>query len=381
MTAIPVKNLCKRCRETIVVQLGYAKSKDEELQIFAAGLEQFGFHVLPALKAAAADQGNDPAAYLQAQQAVLDLLSWLAIPYVRSCREFNRGVALFDQLLSVCIDQAVRHKLTTYSNQLKSYWHKNEPGGLSHNPRAVRRKGLAEDRPGIMIGVGALVLLLTGVFLFGGQGNRRSDQAEVAHIATSESSSQAPASVPLPQPAAEETVPYAPAPNPGTYRFTDDQGVLHLVDHIDKVPPRYRKDAIFSPDQLASAQVTRVQIDRGNHVLVPVTLHQGSTSAQALLLLDTGCTTTTISEELARRLNLDGSAFRPGKSVLADGRSVAMMIGRVDQLAVGGKVLTGAEVSILPRSGATPYDGLLGMNFLRQFRYQIDYDNSLIRWQ
>ncbi len=32
-------------------------------------------------------------------------------------------------------------------------------------------------------------------------------------------------------------------PMAGVYKFTDDRGVIHYVDHIDKVPPRYRKRA------------------------------------------------------------------------------------------------------------------------------------------
>jgi hypothetical protein len=41
-----------------------------------------------------------------------------------------------------------------------------------------------------------------------------------------------------------------------------------------------------------------------------------------------------------------------------------------------------ATVLIMPYEGpAVSYSGLLGMNFLKNVQYTIDYQNQLIRWQ
>jgi predicted aspartyl protease len=55
---------------------------------------------------------------------------------------------------------------------------------------------------------------------------------------------------------------------------------------------------------------------------------------------------------------------------------------RVDALAVGPKQKYNAEVSIMP-SGGPPmgFDGLLGMNFLGDFRYHVDVNSQVIEWQ
>jgi hypothetical protein len=41
-----------------------------------------------------------------------------------------------------------------------------------------------------------------------------------------------------------------------------------------------------------------------------------------------------------------------------------------------------ASVLIIPHEGApVKYSGLLGMNFLKQVEYSIDYKNEVIRWK
>jgi hypothetical protein len=57
-------------------------------------------------------------------------------------------------------------------------------------------------------------------------------------------------------------------------------------------------------------------------------------------------------------------------------------IKKIDQMLVGNRSLSSSEISIMPYSGAVQrHDGLLGMNSFRKHRYQVDYENRLIRWQ
>ena len=97
------------------------------------------------------------------------------------------------------------------------------------------------------------------------------------------------------------------------------------------------------------------------------------------MVLDTGCSVTIISEELAARLEIDPDHTRPGLARVADGRGVAARIGLIDRITVGPGSKTFLEVGIMSNPG--PADGLLGMNFLRDFRYRMDFGRQQIDWR
>ena len=57
-------------------------------------------------------------------------------------------------------------------------------------------------------------------------------------------------------------------------------------------------------------------------------------------------------------------------------------MGSVDALKVGPIVMKDAHVLVLNHEGPpVGYVGLLGMNFLSQVQYNIDYDRQVISWQ
>ncbi|RII29767.1 MAG: hypothetical protein CXR30_10660 [Geobacter sp.] len=126
-------------------------------------------------------------------------------------------------------------------------------------------------------------------------------------------------------------------------------------------------------------QRTMVRV-HNNQIWVPVTfVHKGRT-VTALLLLDTGATSTSISPALARRLDVQAAETTVGAASLADGRVVRTAHVVVENATVGPKAKRNLNVQIMPRAG-NEETGLLGMDFLGDFPHVIETKAGVIRWQ
>ena len=125
---------------------------------------------------------------------------------------------------------------------------------------------------------------------------------------------------------------------------------------------------------------TKVTI-HGNTVLVPVTLGYRGMTVQALLVLDTGATNTTIRTETASQLNINLEQAQKVKGQVVGGGFVEAKRTKVSFVTVGPHTRTDMAIDIIEHRGpAVKYDGLLGMDFLRNLKYQIDFDNQIIKW-
>jgi clan AA aspartic protease (TIGR02281 family) len=165
------------------------------------------------------------------------------------------------------------------------------------------------------------------------------------------------------------------------YQYTDNEGGIHFVDSIEKVPGRYRSKVTVRKDTPAARQTTRIVVD-DNLIHVPAIVRNGDRAEAVILLLDTGTAMTTITEELATRLGIDLATTRSATIRLADGTMVNVRVARIDAVSVGARTKSPIEVVILPHVGSRElHDGLLGLDFLGEFQYQIDLANGLLRWQ
>lgn len=118
----------------------------------------------------------------------------------------------------------------------------------------------------------------------------------------------------------------------------------------------------------------------GNRVFVPTKIANNGVEVETLLLLDTGASQTVIHRDIASQLNI--IALKKGLSQVAGGQQIYTEMGKVDYITIGPHKIKGANILIINHEGATvTQNGLLGMNILRNFNYNIDFDNQKIVWQ
>lgn len=195
-----------------------------------------------------------------------------------------------------------------------------------------------------------------------------------------------------------------------TYKYRDANGRLSFVDDPSKIPPQFRTSSTAITESEDSIDVydtpepeyrspenalqqgavttvkprpekhqTAVEI-RGNRILVPVQVAVGGSVEKLSLLLDTGATTTVFHRKSLGKLNLPS-----GKSYnarVAGGGIVKSEKIRFQYIKVGPFKIKQADAMVINLKGQElSFDGMLGMDFLKEHPYQVDFTNNLITWQ
>jgi predicted aspartyl protease len=179
----------------------------------------------------------------------------------------------------------------------------------------------------------------------------------------------------------------------GIYTWTDENGVRHMsnmepVEFSGKIEimelkpaanseePRSQYSQPVSPP--ATQHETKVKII-DNHVIVPVTLLYKKKRVRARLLLDTGSTNITLHKDIANKLSIkkpQKGSIRVAGGELIDAEAVIL-----DSVTVGPHTKKGLVAGIIEHNGPdVAFDGLLGMNFLKNYQYAIDFENQMLRW-
>src|SRR3989338_7986395 len=132
---------------------------------------------------------------------------------------------------------------------------------------------------------------------------------------------------------------------------------------------------LSSPATSSAADILRWVDERGTVVIVPATLNE---KAAARFVVDTGASYTMISQATAKELEIDLEKKLPTIPFQTANGIIQAPLVNLSSIDVGGlqvKDLTAAVHDVFPDASIS---GLLGLNFLSNFRMDIDTQNGVL---
>ncbi len=172
------------------------------------------------------------------------------------------------------------------------------------------------------------------------------------------------------------------------FRWIDQNGVVHFTDNIHNIPEARRATAVrikgqeparpAAPSKASPATIAKASIPfekRGQVVVVEVMLNN---SVPARLVVDTGATYTMISAATAKELSIDPQrAPRTMPFQTANGVIQAPLT-NLESVMVGGMEIKNLTAAIHDAVPSAQVAGLLGLNFLSNFRLDIDTEKGIL---
>ena len=162
------------------------------------------------------------------------------------------------------------------------------------------------------------------------------------------------------------------------YRWVDDRGTVHYTEGLDSVPERYRAQARPlhfpkpppAPEKegtSAATGITKIPFTPGSPILVGARING---ERPITLILDTGADRTVVAPGALSRLGISTRNATRAEMKGATG-TIQVDVVQVTSVEVGGAKV-GPLLIVAHDAGLKQADGLLGRDFLDQFRVTID---------
>ncbi|MGH7829824.1 MAG: TIGR02281 family clan AA aspartic protease [Candidatus Binatia bacterium] len=168
------------------------------------------------------------------------------------------------------------------------------------------------------------------------------------------------------------------------FRWVDERGVVHFSDNLHNIPEKYRNAASRmnvpeSPKRPEGAyELNKASIPflrKGEVMVVKATVNE---RVSANFVVDTGASYTMISRATAKELDIDLERKLPTIPFQTVNGTIQAPLVTLDSVELGGmriRDLTAAVHDISPDPGSV---GLLGLNFLNNFRMDIDMQGQVL---
>src|SRR4051794_1983712 len=167
------------------------------------------------------------------------------------------------------------------------------------------------------------------------------------------------------------------------YRWTDEQGIVHFTNNLKEIPESFRPQAtLMRRSESRPAEVplvtnkASIQFQkRGDLMVVKAMLND---KLPVSFVVDTGASYTTISQAAAREAGIEVGENPTVLSFHTANGVIQAPLANVRSLEVGGLELKNITVAIHDVFPDSAVAGLLGINFLNQFRLDIDSQAGLL---
>lgn len=168
------------------------------------------------------------------------------------------------------------------------------------------------------------------------------------------------------------------------YQWVDNNGVMHVANHLDNVPPAYRnKVEVKSSPRIAEEANERIEeyyipFEKAPSGVMFVQVFINNV-IRAKMIVDTGASLVLISGELAKKIDQTASSERDKIKLktaggVVEGRSVL-----IQKIELGNAVRENVRAAVnYQKEVFDDFDGLLGLSFLDDFKVTIDHQNREI---
>lgn len=171
------------------------------------------------------------------------------------------------------------------------------------------------------------------------------------------------------------------------YRWVDENGVLHITDSLHDVPPnqRPRADRVIAPEAPRRAEPEKKPVPT-NKASVPMERHGSVALVQATLnnrraakfVVDTGASYTLISNAVASDLGINLGANPQTMPFQTANGMINAPITNMESISIGGLEIRNIPIAIHDAVPDPQVAGLLGLNFLSNFKMDIDTQKGVL---